>query len=279
MARPRLAEYEKKRDRKKTPEPFGGKNAGRPIFVVQRHDARRLHYDFRLERDGALASWAGCRRGSLLSAGQRALAVHVEDYLLEYATFEGVILKGSTAPARSRSGTTARTSSEKCARGDRPITGKRLDEPGRLSRPSSTAIPELAHPPEARGRRRAATRAPATTGRPSRPSRLTYHAAASGSTRSSADGYRAIADVRGAETTLTSRNDNDLTGGSSPSRGRSSKAVKTPDCVPSTARCAPSTSTVARPSPRCSRARTGRATSTLSSTSWRSTVSPSRTSC
>ena len=59
MARPRLAEYEKKRDRKKTPEPFGGKKRGKqPIFVVQRHDARRLHYDFRLERDGALASWA-----------------------------------------------------------------------------------------------------------------------------------------------------------------------------------------------------------------------------
>ncbi len=56
----KLDEYKRKRDRKQTPEPFGGgkKKAKRPIFVVQRHDARRLHYDFRLERDGALASWA-----------------------------------------------------------------------------------------------------------------------------------------------------------------------------------------------------------------------------
>ena len=94
MARPRLAEYEKKRDRKKTPEPFGGKKRGKePIFVVQRHDARRLHYDFRLERDGALASWA-VPKGIPLEPGQRALAVHVEDHPLEYATFEGEIPKG-----------------------------------------------------------------------------------------------------------------------------------------------------------------------------------------
>ena len=54
-----LREYERKRNRRKTPEPFGGKGGRKePIFVVQRHDARRLHYDFRLERDGALASWA-----------------------------------------------------------------------------------------------------------------------------------------------------------------------------------------------------------------------------
>src|ERR671923_158050 len=59
MAKAKLGEYRKKRDPKKTPEPFGGRKRGkRPIFVVQRHDARRLHYDFRLERDGALASWA-----------------------------------------------------------------------------------------------------------------------------------------------------------------------------------------------------------------------------
>src|ERR687883_434115 len=89
-----LREYRKKRDPKKTPEPFGGKKRGAaPIFVVQRHDARRLHYDFRLERNGALASWA-VPKGIPLEAGQRALAVHVEDHPLEYATFEGVIPKG-----------------------------------------------------------------------------------------------------------------------------------------------------------------------------------------
>ena len=89
-----LKEYRRKRDPKKTPEPFGSKKRGKaPIFVVQRHDARRLHYDFRLERDGALASWA-VPKGIPLEPGTRALAVHVEDHPLEYATFEGEIPKG-----------------------------------------------------------------------------------------------------------------------------------------------------------------------------------------
>ncbi|HXZ56253.1 MAG TPA: DNA ligase D [Gaiellaceae bacterium] len=89
-----LREYERKRDRRKTPEPFSGKRRGKdPIFVVQRHDARRLHYDFRLERNGALASWA-VPKGVPLEAGQQHLAVHVEDHPLDYATFEGEIPKG-----------------------------------------------------------------------------------------------------------------------------------------------------------------------------------------
>ncbi len=89
-----LREYEQKRDPKKTPEPFSGKRrAKQPIFVVQRHDARRLHYDFRLERDGALASWA-VPKGVPLEPGERHLAVHVEDHPLDYATFAGEIPKG-----------------------------------------------------------------------------------------------------------------------------------------------------------------------------------------
>jgi len=91
----KLGEYERKRVRGATPEPFGGRRRqGKPIFVVQRHDARRLHYDFRLERDGALASWA-VPKGIPLEPGLRHLAVHVEDHPLDYAGFEGEIPAGS----------------------------------------------------------------------------------------------------------------------------------------------------------------------------------------
>ena len=89
-----LREYQRKRDPKKTPEPFKGKRKSKqPIFVVQRHDARRLHYDFRLERDGVLLSWA-VPKGVPLEPGQQHLAVHVEDHPLDYGSFEGEIPKG-----------------------------------------------------------------------------------------------------------------------------------------------------------------------------------------
>jgi len=89
-----LEEYRRRRDRAKTPEPFGNRRRrGAPTFVIQRHDARRLHYDFRLERGGALASWA-VPKGIPLTRGERHLAVHVEDHPLEYATFEGTIPAG-----------------------------------------------------------------------------------------------------------------------------------------------------------------------------------------
>src|SRR5437667_11909204 len=95
MPAEKLKEYRRKRDPKKTAEPFGKtkKRWKEPIFVVQRHDARRLHYDFRLERDGALASWA-VPKGIPLQPGQQRLAVHVEDHPLEYAQFEGEIPQG-----------------------------------------------------------------------------------------------------------------------------------------------------------------------------------------
>jgi bifunctional non-homologous end joining protein LigD len=93
-----LNQYRKKRDPKKTSEPFtsserSSRRGKKPIFVVQRHDASRLHYDFRLERSGALASWA-VPKGVPLEPGAKALAVHVEDHPLEYATFHGEIPKG-----------------------------------------------------------------------------------------------------------------------------------------------------------------------------------------
>jgi bifunctional non-homologous end joining protein LigD len=91
-----LREYKRKRDPAQTPEPFTSKRRrpAAPVFVVQRHDARRLHYDFRLERSGALASWA-VPKGVPLEPGQRVLAVHVEDHPLDYATFAGEIPKGN----------------------------------------------------------------------------------------------------------------------------------------------------------------------------------------
>jgi len=92
----KLRDYERKRDPAQTPEPFTSRRrrAKAPVFVVQRHDARRLHYDFRLERNGALASWA-VPKGIPLEPGRRVLAVHVEDHPLDYATFEGEIPKGN----------------------------------------------------------------------------------------------------------------------------------------------------------------------------------------
>jgi bifunctional non-homologous end joining protein LigD len=90
-----LKDYERKRTRGATPEPFRrGRRGKQPIFVVQRHDARRLHYDFRLERDGVLLSWA-VPKGVPLEPGTQALAVHVEDHPLSYATFEGEIPQGN----------------------------------------------------------------------------------------------------------------------------------------------------------------------------------------
>jgi bifunctional non-homologous end joining protein LigD len=91
----RLEEYRGKRDPARTAEPFeeGVSGAGAPIFVVQRHRARRLHYDLRLERDGVLASWA-VPKGLPLDPGSRHLAVHVEDHPLTYAEFEGEIPAG-----------------------------------------------------------------------------------------------------------------------------------------------------------------------------------------
>ena len=90
-----LADYERKRDPARTPEPFGGRRvAPGNLFVVQKHAARRLHYDVRLEIDGTLKSWA-VPRGPSVRPHDKRLAVHVEDHPVEYADFEGVIPAGN----------------------------------------------------------------------------------------------------------------------------------------------------------------------------------------
>jgi bifunctional non-homologous end joining protein LigD len=234
----KLTEYKRKRDPKKTSEPFGAKRprkAKEPIFVVQRHDARRLHYDFRLERDGALASWA-VPKGVPLEPGQQNLAVHVEDHPLEYATFEGEIPKGQYGAGSVEiwdSGTYELVEEKKNGGLTVRLHGKRLDGtwaliPAKLSGDEKNWL---------------IIRKKEETGSAPRPvSTRTYvpmlATLAEDIPRGAGwlfevkwDGYRAIAKVSGGEATLTSRNGNDLTARFPNVAKEVAKAVKTPAAV------------------------------------------------
>ena len=91
-----LEEYRRKRDFQKTPEPPPGRVTARThelSYLIQKHAATRLHYDFRLELDGVLLSWA-VTKGPSLNPADKRLAVRTEDHPLSYGAFEGTIPKG-----------------------------------------------------------------------------------------------------------------------------------------------------------------------------------------
>src|SRR5262245_60641973 len=92
-----LQRYKQKRNFRATPEPEGkvkSRKRSALTFVIQKHDATRLHYDFRLELEGVLKSWA-VPKGIPTKKGDRRLAMHVEDHPKDYGDFEGIIPEGN----------------------------------------------------------------------------------------------------------------------------------------------------------------------------------------
>jgi bifunctional non-homologous end joining protein LigD len=231
----KLDDYRRKRDSKKTPEPFGARRrrAKAPIFVIQRHDARRLHYDFRLERDGALASWA-VPKGVPLEPGQRALAVHVEDHPLDYATFEGEIPKGQYGAGLVEiwdSGTYELLEEKRDGGLTVRLDGRRLQGtwtlvPAHLDGdPKNWLLIKKREAGGAEARKRIDYRPMLATLTEEIPNGRGWIFEVKW------DGYRAIARVSGGEAVLTSRRGNDLTERFPAVARDVARAVRTPDCV------------------------------------------------
>jgi bifunctional non-homologous end joining protein LigD len=231
----KLDEYERKRDRARTPEPFGrtARQGGAPIFVVHRHAARRLHYDLRLERQGVLASWA-VPKGLPLEPGTQHLAVHVEDHPLGYADFEGEIPAGEYGAGtveiwdrgtyelveeKPDGGLTVRLDGERLRglwtlvpaklSGDEKnwLVLKKREEGLPSPRPRAGYAPMLTTPAETP---------------PSGPGWLF---------EVKFDGFRALGAAAGGEATLTSRSGNDLTGRFPAVARELARALRTPDAV------------------------------------------------
>ncbi|HUJ91326.1 MAG TPA: DNA ligase D [Gaiellaceae bacterium] len=231
-----LREYERKRDRARTPEPFTSRRRrGRdPVFVVQRHDARRLHYDFRLERDGALASWA-VPKGVPLEPGERVLAVHVEDHPLDYASFEGEIPKGSYGAGSVEiwdRGTYELVEEKPDGGLTVRLHGERLDGtwtliPARLGGEERNWL--LMRKADAAG---AAPRGPRREYAPMLAT-LAEDLPRGGGWLFEVkwDGYRALGYVRAGEARLVSRNGNDLTERFPQAAKELAKAVRSSECV------------------------------------------------
>jgi bifunctional non-homologous end joining protein LigD len=231
----KLAEYERKRSRNKTPEPFTSKARPKdaPIFVVQRHDARRLHYDFRLEMNGALASWA-VPKGVPLEPGEQHLAVHVEDHPLDYAAFEGEIPKGEYGAGTVEiwdNGTYELLEQKRNGGLTVRLHGKRL-------RGTYALVPaHLSGDPKnwliLRKREDDGASPASRTEYAPMLATLTEDVprGAGWAFEVKWDGYRALAYVRGSETTLVSRNRNDLTPRFASVANAVSRATKSPDCV------------------------------------------------
>jgi bifunctional non-homologous end joining protein LigD len=234
-----LKDYERKRSRAQTPEPFGpGQSAERkrgkaPIFVVQRHDARRLHYDFRLERDGVLLSWA-VPKGVPLEAGTQHLAVHVEDHPLTYASFEGEIPAGNYGAGtveiwdrgtyelveeKPNGGMTVQLHGER-------LNGQWTLVPAKLGGDPKNwlLVKKKAEATEAVGKRRTYSPMLATPADAVPDGDGWLHEV-------KWDGYRAVVTIAGGEVELTSRNGKSLTARFESVARAVVQAVKTPDCV------------------------------------------------
>ncbi len=228
-----LGEYRRKREPGLTPEPFGvGADGGGPIFVVQRHAARRLHYDFRLERGGVLASWA-VPKGVPLRRGERHLAVHVEDHPLGYAGFEGQIPAGQygagTVEIWDR-GTYEAIEEKKDGGLTVRLHGERLDGVWTLVPAGLDGDPKnwLLIRKDGQGG--------TTGGRTGYAPMLASPAEAVPSGggwlfEPKWDGYRAIVRLAGGEATLTSRSGNDLTGRFRGVARAAAEAVRSPEAV------------------------------------------------